>query len=100
MKPVVFHAEAEAEFRAAIRYYDEERAGLGAEFQEEIEQAVDQIVRMPGAFSPYGEEGLRKYVVRRFPYSVFYLELDEMIWIAAVAHQRRLPRYWVHRHPE
>lgn len=100
MKPVIFHGEAEAEFRAAISYYDEQRAGLGAEFREEIEHAVGQIVGMPGLFSPYGEEGVRKYVVRRFPYSVFYLELEDMIWIVAVAHQRRHPRYWVHRHPE
>ena len=100
MKPVHFHREAEAELRAAIAYYDEQRQGLGAEFRDEVEQAVDQIARMPQAFSPYGHEGLRKYVIRRFPYAIFYLELDDTIWVAAVANQRRRPGYWAHRTPE
>jgi toxin ParE1/3/4 len=99
MKPVIFHQETEAELQAGIAYYDEQRAGLGTEFQEEVELAVDRIARMPQAFSPYGSEGLRKFVLRRFPYSIFYLELDEAIWIAAVAHQRRRPGYWAHRRP-
>jgi toxin ParE1/3/4 len=43
---------------------------------------------------------LRKSSVRRFPYVVFYLDLEEYIWIAAVAHQRRRPGYWVYRTPE
>jgi toxin ParE1/3/4 len=100
VKPVTFHREAEAELRAAIGYYEEQREGLGEEFREEVERAVDRIARMPQGFSPYGEEGLRKYVLRRFPYSIFYLELEESIWIAAVAHQRRRPGYWANRAPE
>jgi toxin ParE1/3/4 len=100
VKPVVFHAEAEAELRAAIRFYEDQREGLGAEFQDEVEQATERIARMPQAFSPYGRDGLRKYVLARFPYSIFYLELEECIWIAAVAHQRRRPGYWARRHPE
>jgi toxin ParE1/3/4 len=43
---------------------------------------------------------LRKCFVRRFPYTIFYLELAEQIWIAAVAHQRRRPGYWRNRMPE
>lgn len=100
MKPVIFHREAEAEIRAAIAYYDEQREGLGSEFQDEVEKAADRIARMPGAFSPYGDEGLRKHVIPRFPYSIFYLELEEFIWVAAVAHQRRRPKYWAKRTPE
>jgi hypothetical protein len=43
---------------------------------------------------------LRKCFVRRFSYTIFYLELAEQIWIAAVAHQRRRPGYWRNRMPE
>jgi toxin ParE1/3/4 len=100
MKTVIFHQEAEAELTAAIAYYEERRAGLGTEFQEAAEEAVDRIARMPRAFPPHGDQGLRKYVLRRFPYTIFYLELDEVVWVAAVAHQRRRPGYWAHRRPE
>jgi hypothetical protein len=33
-------------------------------------------------------------LLKRFPYTVYYLELDHSIWIAAVAHQQRRPGYW------
>jgi len=99
VKQVVFDKEAEAEMRAAIAYYNSQRAGLGDEFSTAVEQAVGAIVQSPKAFSPHGSEGLRKFVMKRFPYYIFYLELDSGIWIAAVAHQRRRPGYWAHRKP-
>jgi toxin ParE1/3/4 len=99
VKPVVFHRQAEAELRAAIKYYDGERDGLGLEFQEEVEAAVTRIKQTPLAFSPYGNEGLRKYVIRRFPFTIYYQDLEDCIWIAAVANQRRRPGYWAHRTP-
>ena len=100
MKPVIFHAEAEAEFRAAIAYYEQQRAGLGGEFRAAVEAAVEEIRRTPQAFAPHGNQGARKRLVRRFPYTIFYVELDEAIWVAAVAHQRRRPGYWASRSPE
>jgi toxin ParE1/3/4 len=100
MKSVLFHAEAEAEFRAAISYYEGQREGLGTEFRDEVERSVERIARLPQLAPPHGEAGLRKLVVRRFPYKLFYLELEETIWIAAVAHQKRKPGYWAHRSPD
>jgi toxin ParE1/3/4 len=99
MKPVVFHPEAEDELRAGIAYYDGQRAGLGADFRAEVEAATIRIGQTPQAFPPYGNQGLRKCVLPRFPYTLFYLELDEVIWVAAVAHQRRRPGYWQGRQP-
>jgi toxin ParE1/3/4 len=100
VKPIIFHREAEAEMIAAIAYYDGQRDGLGDDFQDEVEKAAARIRRTPRAFSPYGDEGLRKRVLRRFPKTIFYLELEDCIWIAAVAHQIRRPGYWGNRTPE
>lgn len=100
MKPITFHPQAEEELRAAVAYYEEQREGLGMDLQAEIEGAVRRIQNNPQLCPLYGESGLRKCVVKRFPYNVFYLELEESIWIAAVAHQKRRPGYWAHRSPE
>jgi toxin ParE1/3/4 len=100
VKPVIFHAEAEAEVRAAAAYYEGRRAGLGDEFLAEIEAMVQRIRQNPKAFTVYDAEGTRKCIVRRFPYTIFYAELEEAIWVAAVAHQRRRPGYWAGRTPE
>ena len=99
MKRVIFHAKAKAEFRAAIVYYEGQRPGLGREFREAVEAAVDRIRRTPEVFAPYGDQGARKCLVGRFPYTIFYVELETAIWIAAVAHQRRQPGYWAERNP-
>jgi toxin ParE1/3/4 len=99
VKPVIFHREAESEFRAAITYFEDQREGLGIQFQEEVAQATAQIARLPRAFAPYGNEGLRRFSLKRFPFSIYYLELDNCIWVAAVAHQRRRPGYWASRSP-
>lgn len=99
MKPVLFDSEAEQEFKDGIAWYERQRVGLGAEFQEQVELAVQQIAGMPQRLPLLGNEGLRKCRVTRFPYSIFYLELDDHIWIAAVAHQRRDPNYWSSRQP-
>ena len=51
MKPVVFHEDAEA--RAAIEYYEKQRAGLGAEFQELLEHSEPVSCHELSAPSPH-----------------------------------------------
>jgi toxin ParE1/3/4 len=100
MKPAIFHPEAEAEFRGAIAYYEGQREGLGGEYRAEIEAAVGRIRRNPITFPLHDKRGTRKCRVHRFPYTVYYLEFDEFLWVASVAHHRRRPNYWAGRTPE
>lgn len=99
MKPITFDSEAENEFRAAASYYEGQQAGLGDDFVAEVEQAVQRIAQMPQSFPLHGSAGFRKCLLRRFPYTLYFLELQDRIWVAAVAHQRRRPGYWSHRQP-
>jgi len=101
VKSVVFHRDAEAELRAAVAYYEQQRRGLGLDFQAGVERAVGRIQEHPQLFPHHDVTlGLRRCIVRRFPYTIFYVELDDSIWIAAVAHHRRRPGYWASRTPE
>ena len=100
MKPIIFHPDATAELRAAVAYYEQQRPGLGRDLQREVERAMSRIQQHPQWFPKHNELDLRKCFVRRFPYTVFYLELEDQIWIAAVAHQQRRPGYWRGRTPE
>lgn len=99
MKPVRFHPEAEAELLAAITYYEGQQAGLGVDLRQEVEAAVGLVRKNPQLFAARPADGLRKCPVRRFPYAVYYLDLDAEIWIAAVAHRKRKPGYWRERSP-
>lgn len=102
MSPSVrFEDEADAEYRAAGRWYEERRAGLGVEFFDAVDAALDQIVRLPraGARVPRVPVDLpvRRAPVKRFPYHVIYLETKATIRVLAVAHDRRRPGYWKSR---
>lgn len=94
MKPILFDPEARDELRDAFAFYEGRHEGLGTELQAEVEAAVQRIATSPTAYPPCGARGVRRCRVNRFPYSIFYLELDTQIWIVAVAHQRRQPGYW------
>ena len=100
MKQVTIHPDAEAELEEASDFYENRRAGLGAEFEAEVQEAIDRVVQMPSRFPLHGNTGFRKCFVSRFPYTVFFIETDMTIWVAAVAHQRRQPDYWSLRTPD
>ena len=99
--PVRFEDEADAEYRHAGRWYEERRPGLGLEFFDAVDAALDQIIRLPQAGAPVprlpADLFVRRAPVKRFPYQVVYLEAPEAIRILAVAHDRRKPGYWKHR---
>jgi toxin ParE1/3/4 len=99
VKPFGFGPEAREEYQAAIEHYESVREGLGLEFQEVVEEAVRLIQSTPKLHSKYKNTEYRKCVLRRFQYNLFYAELEGRIWIAAVAHQRRRPDYWMSRTP-
>src|SRR5262249_39792720 len=100
MKPTIFQKEAKEEFESAIEYYEKQRKGLGLEFQAEIEKAVARIEKNPKCCGFYKNSEYRKCVVKRFPYVLFYLELDSAVWLMAVYHSKRRPDVWIERPQE
>jgi plasmid stabilization system protein ParE len=98
---VGFEDEAEAEYRAAGRWYEERRVGLGLEFIDAVDAAIDQIARLPHAGTPVRRLPpdllVRRAPVKRFPYHVVYLEMETTIRVLAIAHERRKPGYWKSR---
>lgn len=100
MKPSIFHDKAQAEFDVTIAYYEQQETGLGLRFHLEVERAVDLIERHPQIGSSYKSTAFRRYVLGRFPHIVFYFELPDVIWIAAIAHSKRKPDYWKNRETE
>jgi toxin ParE1/3/4 len=99
VKPIGFHRDAEEELEAAIAYYEERREGLGMEFSAAVQDAVARIQQNPQLYGVYKNTDYRLCVLRRFPYLIFYRELDDRVWIAAVAHNKRRPDYWTRRSP-
>ena len=96
MKPHVFHPEAREEYLAAVRYYSDVRPELGSRLYDEIERLIREIRREPTRFFQFSPPA-RRALVRRFPYSVVYLDEPERVWVVAVMHAKRRPGYWRER---
>ncbi|MBA2722421.1 MAG: type II toxin-antitoxin system RelE/ParE family toxin [Methylibium sp.] len=93
MKPVRFHPEAQVEFAAEAKYYDERSPGLGERFTSEIEAAVELASAFPQMGSPH-KYGTRRVFPKRFPFSVVYQDLGFELVILAIAPFPRKPAYW------
>jgi toxin ParE1/3/4 len=89
--PLIITPEAEDDIAEAKSWYDRKRSGLGDSFLLSVEEALDRIRRLPEA----GKEvfpGVRRAVVRRFPYGVFSRVESTCIAVIAVYHNRQNPR--------
>ena len=84
---------ASKELDAAISYYEAQKVGLGLDLLSEVEKVILKIQQNPNLGTPYRIEGIRRYIIHRFPYLIFYTELEEVIWVIAIAHSKRKPNY-------
>ncbi|MBI2089561.1 MAG: type II toxin-antitoxin system RelE/ParE family toxin [Deltaproteobacteria bacterium] len=90
------HPDAISEARAAYLWYAERNPTAGGGFMAALDQAVSQILESPDRWTRH-LHGTRKYLLRRFPYSVIYRVTANAVQIVAVAHGRRRPGYWKRR---
>jgi len=90
--------EAATEAIEAAGRYDRVRSGLGGEFERALEAAFDlleeEIVPLVPVTRASGARGVKRLLLRRFPYDVVVRETPEEFIVVAVAHQSRRPGYW------
>lgn len=92
---VFFEHEAETEMVEAAQYYDEHQTGLGSDFLDKVDAAIDEIAADPLRFGFYrSSKNLRSVRLERFPYRLLFAVGSERISIVAVAHLHRRPGYW------
>jgi plasmid stabilization system protein ParE len=88
--------DAEAEIAAAFAWYFERNPQAADAFRTEVFDVIDSLSDAPTKWK-VTEDGVRRRVLRHFPYTVFFDVADETVFVLAVAHQRRLPGYWQKR---
>ena len=89
------------ELHAADDWYEQQVPGVGAEFVAEVWQVIERTAEWPALAPRVAVPGtsseVRRAALRRFPYGLVYVVLDDVLWIVAVAHSRRRPGYWHQR---
>jgi len=98
MRVVRIHVAAAEEAAEAAAWYEKERPGLGSEFSQAIEAALDfleedivPLTSMPGSMAA---KGVKRLLLRRFPYAVVVQERGAEMLVLAIAHHARRPGYW------
>ncbi len=92
----VFHSDALQEYSEAAMYYKKISPELGKAFVDEVETSVRKILSAPETWRIV-EEDIRRFLIRRFPYGIYYTIEDGYILIVAVMHLSRKPGYWRNR---
>jgi len=95
-KALGLHEAAFAEAQAAYDWYAARNPAAAEAFIDELDHAMEQIGRFPDRGASH-VSGTRRYVMRRFPFTVIYRGREKTIEIVAVAHARRKPDYWKER---
>jgi toxin ParE1/3/4 len=78
---VIFTQAARAELTDAQDWYEGEATGLGRRFRQAI-----GVLR-----------NVRRALLRRFPYSLFFVVEDEVLIVIACFHASRDPSHWQKR---
>ena len=87
---------AKADIAEAFSWYEARRTGLGHEFLDEISVSYEAIEDQPRRF-PTILDDIQMAVVHRFPYLVYFVELQNSVSVLAVLHGRRDPQVWQRR---
>lgn len=88
-----FHPEAETELIEAAAHYELQVPGLGERFEAEVRRATEVLCEHPEIGAP-ADADLRKFILNRFPFTLYYSLSGDVLRIEVVAHQRRRPGYW------
>jgi toxin ParE1/3/4 len=93
---LIIRPEAEQDLRGAFGWYEDRVSGLGREFLCCVDAAIAQINRAP-ATHPVIYQDIRRILIRRFPFGIFYIVTGQKIIVLAVLHARRDPSLWQKR---
>jgi toxin ParE1/3/4 len=93
---VIFTLAARAELIEAQDWYEGETTGLGRRFRQAIDAVIQRMSDNPRQF-PVVYKPVRRALLRRFPYSLFFVVEDDTLIVISCFHSSRDPWQWQKR---
>jgi len=90
---LVLRPEVRKEVDEAYTWYESQQPGLGDDFLDCVNEILDRICQMPESY-PVVYRDVRRAVVRRFPYAVYYRIVSSRAIVTAIFHGRRDSTGW------
>ena len=82
---------AELDVAEAQLWYETQRSGLGSEFRSEVSQVIDRLAETPLIYQVLHRD-VRRAIVHRFPYIVWYRVIGETVTVLACTYAGRDPK--------
>jgi len=90
---IIFRPEAEEDVEKIYKWYESQQEGLGEEFLHILQQNLEIVREYPEAFQII-YKNIRRIILSKFPYLVFYIALKDRIVVLAVLHAFRNSADW------
>lgn len=96
-KTLILTPQAEKDFEDAHDWYESQDPGLGKEFARCVDVKITSVLRAPHQHQFVYKSTVRRALVNRFPFSIYFVEQQDAISIFAILHQHRNPESWKSR---
>ncbi len=93
---IIITEAAEEDLRQAFLWYEQQREGLGLEFETTVNDAVDSIASNPFK-TAIRYKTVRVFYLDRFPYGLHFTEQENTVTIIAAYHTSKSPENWKNR---
>ena len=93
---LVAEPRADLDIAAAFEWYEMEQAGLGQEFLAELRATYDRVADAPLQYQ-HLRSGIRRALLRRFPYALYFAVEGDVGVVLTVLHASRDPAEWQRR---
>lgn len=93
---LVSEPQVDLDIEAAFHWYENEQSELGQEFLNELHASYNRIVEGPLKYQEL-RSGIRRALLRRFPYAIYFAIHSNVIVVLAVLHASRDPAEWQRR---
>ena len=88
--------EAENDFNKSYEYYAKESEKVADNFYKQVDNSLNKISKNPHAY-PQAYKKVRKHVMKKFPFIIYYQIKQVVVRVIAVFHTSRNPEIWMER---
>lgn len=88
--------EAEKDFEKSYAFYYENNPKVADTFFQNINRSFEKIKENPHTF-PTVHKDVKKYVIKKFPFVIYYRLMNTIIRVIAIFHSSRNPEKWNER---
>jgi toxin ParE1/3/4 len=93
---LIVRPEAELDIESSALRYEGQQRGLGSRFLDTLNDIFARVTENPFRF-PQLERNVRRALLDRFPYGIYFLPESNRVVVIAVLHLHRHPDTWRRR---